>query len=334
MSEEIPEQSIEELMANSSLPANIVIQLKGFEQEYGTQLGELMGGHLKLLGGLLDLSALDGVTVAWDYKQALLDLDRGFETPNALAPTSEFGQGIAMTPVVMREDVPKSHIVLDATVFSAFLDQEHPEWHTLHYMLAHECGHVHDRHALNTAFPGFLIKGEGVTNELEKYLYQLSDGCWTEYAASRLSAPFGKAQAGPLEETFFGVLEDLNKRTEDLEDAYAQDKDWHKFFRGLSSEYERIMRFASYLLGHLKGGDDAEGMAPKFKELMESDHWIVDYIKELDETFDKLWERYGKWEHISEISEIGELIRLMVGIHHVYVQATDDNQMYVSVMHR
>ena len=66
---------------------------------------------------------------------------------------------------------------------------------------------------------------------------------------------------------------------------------------------------------------------------MASDHWIADYIKELDETFDKLWDRYGEWEKISEISEIGELIRLMITIHGIHIQRTDDNRMYVGISH-
>jgi hypothetical protein len=59
---------------------------------------------------LIDLSRLDGVTIAADYGAALSDLDRGYETKGTLTATSDQATGVAMTPCVIRAGVLKSHI--------------------------------------------------------------------------------------------------------------------------------------------------------------------------------------------------------------------------------
>lgn len=68
------------------------------EDERAEAFGHLMAAYVSLFGRRFDLSALDGVTVGGDYAQALAGLDRGYEARTPLVASSEFAQGIAMTP--------------------------------------------------------------------------------------------------------------------------------------------------------------------------------------------------------------------------------------------
>jgi hypothetical protein len=89
-------------------------------------------------------------------------------------------------------------------------------------------------------------------------------------------------------------------------------------------EYERILRFASYLLGHINGTGGELDQAPKFKEFLNSDHWLSEYIIELDETFDELWANYGKWTGIEEFSGLGALVLLLVATHGVHAGVNEE----------
>jgi hypothetical protein len=62
---------------------------------------------------VMPLDRLDGMTFAHDYPAALRDLNRGFRTSAPLQATNEdYGVGVAMAPLVIRNGVPKTHIVV------------------------------------------------------------------------------------------------------------------------------------------------------------------------------------------------------------------------------
>jgi hypothetical protein len=106
----------------------------------------------------VDLSGLDGITIAADYRKALATLDRGYETDHVLTPTTEGATGVAMSPLVKRNGVLKTHIVLDAALMLALLDTA-ATYHSIARMtLVHECVHVYEHTSFNKAFPGFFLQ--------------------------------------------------------------------------------------------------------------------------------------------------------------------------------
>ena len=119
------------------------------------------------LGSVFDLSHLDGVTVAYDYTQALLDLDRGYTTSHPLTPSEGHAIGVAMTPSVIRDGVIKSHVPLSAPYIAPIADGDHPHFqHALH-LLAHECAHVEINHKFDAAG----IAGNLLTDAIKAYYF-------------------------------------------------------------------------------------------------------------------------------------------------------------------
>ena len=75
MSEEL-EPSIEELLSKSTAPENLSFNLRGFaDEEAAKKLADITGTWIKFIGTKLKLEDLDAVTIAFDYKEALADLD-------------------------------------------------------------------------------------------------------------------------------------------------------------------------------------------------------------------------------------------------------------------
>lgn len=99
----------------STLP-QIQVTVRGITNQYGAEcLGQQMFHILREVGEYIDISALDGVTVAVDYDEALRDLDRGVEGLAPLSRTNDEGlAGVGKSIVVMRGDAVKTHIVLSA----------------------------------------------------------------------------------------------------------------------------------------------------------------------------------------------------------------------------
>ena len=172
----------------TTAPENLQISISAFDtEERATEFGMLVGTYVFELSRYFNLSSLDGVTIAYDYRQALLDLDRGYETSHRLTPSDTHAIGIAMTPTVMREGHLKSHIVLDANFLVALKAPDHEEYGLALHILAHECAHVEVTHRFNAAFPRMLLQ-QAHTNLREVYRWQIILACWDEYAASWLSA--------------------------------------------------------------------------------------------------------------------------------------------------
>lgn len=99
----------------TTIPTDLGLTVKGFENEEGArELGHAVLDAIRLFGRFMNLSTLDGVTVAIDYDQALADLDRGLPglRPLTRSNTAEM-QGVAMSPAVMRDGQVKTHLVLD-----------------------------------------------------------------------------------------------------------------------------------------------------------------------------------------------------------------------------
>jgi hypothetical protein len=107
---EAPEQTFEELTKGTTCPEVLNFSLKGFAtEEQAMEMAYWTNSFIKIIGTKLNLEALDGVTIAFDYPKALAELDRGYETTFVLKPSSEFAQGVAVAPAVKLDGVVKTH---------------------------------------------------------------------------------------------------------------------------------------------------------------------------------------------------------------------------------
>ena len=98
------------------------------------------------LGSFMDLSTLEGITIAIDYDAALADIDQGMEglPPLDRTVTDEL-RGVAKTCQIVRDGAVRSHIVFDAAQVvpliagDAVTDDDRKE---VIGLIAHECDHV------------------------------------------------------------------------------------------------------------------------------------------------------------------------------------------------
>jgi hypothetical protein len=119
-------------------PESFSVNIRGFDTEkHGREFANLIGGYIRELSRHIERSGLDGITVAHDYSQALLELDRGYATSFRLTPSEEFVVGVAMTPSVLRNGTVKSHIVLSAGLALALENPEDEHFMVALHTLAH-----------------------------------------------------------------------------------------------------------------------------------------------------------------------------------------------------
>ena len=105
-----------------TIPSDIQFSARGFaDEDYAKKAIYKLHSVLSVLSQSIDLTDLDGVTVAFDYDEALAELDRGYETIYKLTATKDVAIGVAMAPTVIRDGVIKSILSLTRTTRSASL---------------------------------------------------------------------------------------------------------------------------------------------------------------------------------------------------------------------
>jgi len=210
------EINIEEMLSKSTVRSDLPLSVCGSfsSQEAAQELLDTILGFVKTFGGVFDLSALDGITIADDYLAALSGVDRGYPGIKGPTPTNDsLGAGFAMAVPVLRDGVSKSHVVLNSALIRPIVDPENQFYGLAVHTLCHEMAHVYDHMLRSKARPG--LYGNQVTDLREAVLMQLAMGAWDEYAASRLSAHWGTSDyCSGYEESLVAMLAEIVFRSE------------------------------------------------------------------------------------------------------------------------
>jgi hypothetical protein len=261
---------------------------------------------MRELSKVIDISRLDGVSIAVDYAEALANLDRGFEASHPLTPSDGLVIGVAMTPAVLREDVVKSHIVLNASYVHMLGDYEDEFWPTAFHLLAHECAHVEINAAWDTSFPGEMLRTH-YDNLVDGFLGQIVSACWDEYAACRISAGMG---ADPLEgyiETLENSLAQARSTANGHLRLYRTHGDHGRVLGEVFGEYGNLMKYASYLLGHMDGMGLSIDDVLALRTLLE-DSWFEPFFHRLRDTLNDIFETFGRWTDKRQFDDLEALV--------------------------
>ncbi|HCS44295.1 MAG TPA: hypothetical protein DIW52_15960, partial [Pseudomonas sp.] len=296
-----------------------------------TRLATIVGQVVRALGEKFDLSGLDGVTLAVDFNQALLDLDRGYETTYKLAATDSHVVGVAMTPAVLRDGNLKSHIILNAGHIWPLLEQDDAEGqaHAIH-VLAHECGHVEVTRAFDLCFPEVLLRPSN-GSVLEQIQWKVIFAVWDEFAVTSITAGIGESQTESYENAFLTDLALADDRSNKLILGYRAHLPVDQILREIYDCYGDVLKFSAYHLGNLEGLGvrwlDSEKTASILK-----DHWFFPYFERLETACLEIAKNYGKWENKDSFTLITDIVDDLVERAGLLIEAMeDDDRLWVDI---
>jgi hypothetical protein len=292
-------------------PVSFPVSIRGFNtEEHAREFANLIFGYTQELSRHIDLSGLDGVTVAYDYNQALLDLDRGYATSFRLTPSEEFVVGVAMTPSVLRDGALKSHILFSA---ESVLELENPEGEQFAvavYTLAHECAHVEITRRFDTAFPNVLLR-KAYDNPHDSMRWQVILACWDEYAATQISAPFGHDPTDWYEQCFLVFLKETRPKANNLIKAYRLHADHGRIMAEVYGAYGELLESAAYHLGNMAGRGLSPDALPATKAALDG-HWFAPYFDRLAACCKSIADDYGTWIDTKSFETLGDLADQLV----------------------
>lgn len=314
----------------TTAPDSFNICARAFDtEERAQQLGALIGTCIRELSRQFDLTRLDGVTVAYDYAQALLDLDRGYETTYQLTASDTNVIGIAMTPSVIRDGDLKSHIVLNAAYVSMLEDFKHEHFGAALHTIAHECAHVEITHRLDTAFPNFLLRTKHADARIG-YRWQIALACWDEYAATMFSAGFGTEPTEGYEDTFLQSLRDARRQANEYIKAYRVHGNIDQVLGEVYIGYGDMMKFTAYHLGNLRGLGRKLSEMPRTIEALKG-HWFASYLTRLDDALRAIEIKYGKWPDKAPFEVVGDIADELLAQGGLHFKNRPDGSRYIDI---
>lgn len=195
--------NVNEELPPSTVPMPLSITVSGLvDAEKATEFANLVAGYIHLIGCVIDVSRIDAVTITDRYCEALAQIERGFETQKVVTHSqNEDIVGVAMCVHVMREDVPKVHLVVEIEMLLPLwvFEPGSPKHARSLQLLAHECAHIEDLKRRDGVAPGTILR-ERYVDEFEQMFAPVGSSMWEEYYACRRTAHFDPSGCEPFVE--------------------------------------------------------------------------------------------------------------------------------------
>lgn len=137
---------------------------------------------------------------------------------------------------------------------------------------------------------------------------QVNEACWEEYAACRLSAPFGRGQLHHYEVGLRGVLNVCKERAAAARERFWMHRDLDRIVTELGPPLAEPLRLAAYVLGHIDGLWEAAEMSKETHEAI-FDAGYRELIDTLAMALRSLWEVRSERTKLSDHDDIGDVAR-------------------------
>jgi len=281
----------------STMPNDLTLTARGFnDPDVAQQFGRAVLEAVNVFGSFMDLSTLDGITVAIDYDEALAELDRGVDGLRPLSRSNTEMQGVAMSPAVMRDGEVRTHLVFDAAMLVPFVhaDATADEKAESVAIIAHECAHVGITARKEAAVPNARL-GTRIEGFERALTFQIAEICWDEYAACRISARFAPRQHASHADTLQAVLAAARDQANAAIRAYRRHRDIARLLDEAVPPLVQPIKVAAYLLGAMDGADASWADLPDARKAVE-DVGYAELVDRQQALLRRLWESQEYWE--------------------------------------
>ncbi|WP_205860665.1 hypothetical protein [Pseudomonas viridiflava] len=259
-------------------------------------------------GRVLDLSDLDGITIGFDYDDAINSVDLGYESEKARGYTNEEGLvGVGKAMRVRRNGAIKTHVVLRAKSLLGLTEHSMDTddfWATAN-IVAHELAHVQVTSWFEAHSPGVMLaphQSEWVTAMLRDAAHII----WEEYAACRLSAPVscGELVTASYENGFQTAATGAISKAHRAIIEYRTHRDFSRLTVETSREICMPLKMVAYLMGHLDGLSEDVNLETRCA----FDKQIGAHLPALLGALREAWDCRNSWDGLASLDPVVQVI--------------------------
>lgn len=315
----------------TTTPAEYPIRLVGLQHspEDSERLGYEVSALANSISQHMNMSALDGITIANDFMAGLSTLDHGYPVPPNMRPAKSARDGISISPMVVREGQIKSHMIFREEDVAGLLTPDNDLSHAWALqVVAYECAQVTVRNGFHVRFPDVLLRQQLPIIDLMRWTAITSS--WEAFAATSLSVSIGQNPTDSHEEAFLDLLERCPAISNKLVSDYRSHRNVDAVLRGSFELWGTLIKYAGYLLGALDGTGKQINDLPKASSALEN-HWFRPALDALNENFVALAKDFGRWESSMVFEPIGDLAQELVASAGLHITRLPDGQAHVHI---
>lgn len=290
----------------------IPITLRGIpdnEEDLATRVGEAVAYIIRQCRTYMDLTLLDGVTVGWNYDDALQAVDLGYASSTTRTYTdTENLIGIAKTIPVIRGEAIRAHIVFNAHQLGSLVDHKDEDYFRAVNLVAHELGHACLIACFEQHSPGkYLEPFRG--DSLRRALLDVAHTCWEEYAACRLASVFPHPKVGKeyLKRAVSHSTGVFAKAHEFIESRHIHG-DVNRTFLEVCRVVTEAIRMLSYYLGYTE--DQVPGTTGEADYEVFGD--LSPFVTNLQREMQYAWDTGLEWDGLNSLDGLmNEILKIL-----------------------
>ncbi|WP_241668861.1 DUF4238 domain-containing protein [Rhodanobacter glycinis] len=315
--------------ASESSQFSYTLSAPAFEEpEQFAAFQEIVTVVVRELSRGMPLGSLDGITFASEYGTAIAELDRGDPTlvPDLSEPRS-YGRPVAKCVDVVRNGMPKSHLILDAMLALDLISDSETDRSSALHMLVTMLGHVaHDvlyLRPLNESRPSF-------PNSLISLLHRATAPVPGHYFTARESAFADPSAGARYAELFRDSMAAARAEIEAARLDYRITQDMDALLEVAIGHVRHVMSHAAQWCGHNDGcidGSDAHDQSMiDVVTSLDLDHW-------LDLLGNDLRQLYGPSDDfsINRIFALTRHVERLLWTFQIFPWLMDDGRTYVTL---
>jgi len=233
-----------------------------------------------------------------------------------------------MAPLVMRDGIPKTHIVMRGEIGHSLISEDESIWRVALHTIAGQLAYAACAQILDESFPGVLLKR--INDRYDSFLYAAIHSAWTGYFSSRASAGFYPDAGLPQQELLLAVLKRAQSDIPAARLAYRFHADIDRMLEVVMPRIADILRFSGTVLGHYDGLERSF-LDDRLLAAALEDAGLRDWLALFDSELSQLWDRRQKWGSFDEFLMLNRHVERLLWQYGLFPYRTDEGQIQIVV---
>lgn len=275
------------------------------------------------------IDRLDGVTFASDYEQALIDLDRGFDTNYKPEPTkTDYGVGVSMTLCIKRDGIIKWRIIAQDWIGHDLISEDDQDRSQAAGIIWGMLANVASGQLFDDAFPAVMLNP--LPDEYENIIYGYANNVFDTYFSSRLSAIFYLEETENLADMLVMALRQASELIPASRYSYRYHGDLDKFFGSAVNTVREILILSARVLGVVDGRDEKIPHSHQLNKILE-EHELVGWFELFHADVRHIFDNTGNWSSFDQFLILNRHLERLLWSFGIIPERNDSGGLYVHV---
>lgn len=308
-----------------------VVSFRGCaDQATANRIAEIVRVIVDQLGRHMPVRRIESITFASDYEQALKDIDRGFQASSPLTPTSvEYGMGVAMAPLVLRDYGVRCCIVMRSWLGQALLSNgDSADWRSAVHVLGTMVARAAYIDMVDNALPGVLL--EPVADPWAAFFVRYVESVSSNYFVARSVAGINPELRSGYQELFRNALKSAFETIPAARLEYRHHGDLDAFLEITMPRLSDVLAHGAAVIGHCDGLEETLTDDEETKLLL-AENGLLGWCHVYQRDLETVYNRRGRWESLTDFLSPAIHLERLLWQFGIFPWLTDDNRVRVEV---